>query len=94
MICREWCTTLAPILISFSRNDVNVQCRTAYGSTDCRRKLPRLMRQYPSLYADISSLTQINKLGALREVLRRPEFRDCLVYGTDFPLNNMPVVSP
>jgi hypothetical protein len=30
----------------------------------------------------------------LREVLRRPEFRGRLVYGTDFPLNNMILVSP
>lgn len=57
-------------------------------------RLARLMTQYPNLYADISSLTQINKLGALREVLRRPEFRGRLVYGTDFPLVNMPIVSP
>ena len=57
-------------------------------------RLARLMTQYPDLYADISSLTQINKLGALREVLRRPEFRHRLVYGTDFPLINMPIVSP
>jgi hypothetical protein len=56
--------------------------------------LARLMAQSPNLYADISSLTQINKLGALREVLRRPEFRHRLVYGTDFPLVNMPLVSP
>ena len=52
------------------------------------------MKESPKLYADISSLTQINKLGALREVLRRPEFRGRLVYGTDFPLINMPIVSP
>src|SRR5208283_3991324 len=38
----EWRTTFAPILISFSRNVVNVQCRTACGSTAWRRKLPRL----------------------------------------------------
>jgi uncharacterized protein len=57
-------------------------------------RLARLMGQYPDLYADISSLTQINKLGSLREVLRRPEFRHRLVYGTDFPLINMPIVSP
>jgi uncharacterized protein len=57
-------------------------------------RLGRLMVEYSNLYADISSLTQINKLGALREVLRRPEFRDRLVYGTDFPLINMPIVSP
>ena len=57
-------------------------------------RLARLMSQYPNLYADISSLTQINKLGALREVLQRREFRHRLVYGTDFPLVNMPIVSP
>ena len=57
-------------------------------------RLASLMREYPNLYADISSLTQINKLGALREVLRRPEFCGRLVYGTDFPLINMPIVSP
>ena len=57
-------------------------------------RLASLMRDYPNLYADISSLTQINKLGALREVLRRPEFRGRLLYGTDFPLINMPIVSP
>jgi len=57
-------------------------------------RLAALMREYPNLYADISSLTQINKLGALRSVLRRPEFRGRLVYGTDFPLINLPIVSP
>jgi predicted TIM-barrel fold metal-dependent hydrolase len=63
------------------------------GERDVER-LARLMTQYPNLYADISSLTQLNKLGALRVVLRRPEFRGRLVYGTDFPLINMPLVSP
>jgi predicted TIM-barrel fold metal-dependent hydrolase len=67
------------------------------GSHDGQRgvdRLARLMLEYPNLYADISSLTQINKLGALREVLRRPEFKGRLVYGTDYPLNNMILVSP
>ena len=57
-------------------------------------RLASLLKEYPNLYADISSLTQINKLGALREILCRPEFRGRLVYGTDFPLINMPIVSP
>jgi uncharacterized protein len=56
-------------------------------------RLARLMKEYPNLYTDISSLTQVNKHGSLREVLRRPEFRGRLVYGTDFPLINMPIVS-
>lgn len=58
-------------------------------------RLALLMREYPNLYADISSLTQINKHGDLGEVLRRPEFRGRLIYGTDYPLVAMrSLVSP
>ena len=58
-------------------------------------RLARLMATYPNLYADISSLTQLNKHGHLARVLRRPEFEDRLIYGTDYPLVAMPVlVSP
>lgn len=57
-------------------------------------RLARLMRQYPNLYTDISALTQINKPGALKEALTKPEFQGRLVYGTDFPLINTPLVSP
>jgi hypothetical protein len=49
-------------------------------------RLARLMPEFPNLYADISSLTQLNKLGYLGEVLRRPEFEHRLLYGTDYPL--------
>ncbi len=57
-------------------------------------RLARMMTAHPNLYADISSLTQLNKLGYLGEALRRPEFRGRLLYGSDFPLINMPLVSP
>jgi hypothetical protein len=36
----------------------------------------------------------LNKLGYLGEALRRPEFQGRLVYGSDFPLINLPLVSP
>ncbi|MEO6996236.1 MAG: amidohydrolase family protein, partial [Lacunisphaera sp.] len=49
-------------------------------------RLARMMPDYPNLYADISSLTQLNKHGYLAEVLHRPEFQHRLVYGTDYPL--------
>ena len=52
----------------------------------CFDRLARLMREYPNLYADISSLTQLNKHGYLGEVLHRPEFQHRLLYGTDYPL--------
>ncbi len=57
-------------------------------------RLARLMPAYTNLFADISSLTQLNKLGYLAEVLRRPELRGRLLYGSDFPLINLPLVSP
>jgi predicted TIM-barrel fold metal-dependent hydrolase len=57
-------------------------------------RLARLMREYPNLYTDISALTQINRLGCLKEALTKPEFSGRLVYGTDFPLINTALVSP
>jgi len=58
------------------------------------QKLRRLMAQHPNLHADISALTQINRIGALRDTLAAPECRGKLVYGSDFPLINTALVSP
>lgn len=63
------------------------------GERDTER-LARLMTQYPNAWSDVSSLTQLNKLGYLGDALGRPEFRGRLVYGTDFPLINTVLVSP
>jgi hypothetical protein len=49
--------------------------------------------EYPNLYADISSLTQINKLGYLNRALADPRVKGRLLYGSDFPLINMVLVS-
>jgi predicted TIM-barrel fold metal-dependent hydrolase len=57
-------------------------------------RLARLMLEYPNLYTDISALTQIDRPGSLKEALTKPEFSGRLVYGTDFPLINTPLVSP
>lgn len=57
-------------------------------------RLARLMVAHTNLFADISALTQFNRLGRLGEVLQRPEFQGRLVYGSDFPLINLPMVSP
>lgn len=53
----------------------------------------RLCREYPNLYGDISSLTQINRLGRLQRVLKQPELQGRLLYGTDMPLINTGIVS-
>ncbi|MBU2573640.1 MAG: amidohydrolase family protein [Elusimicrobia bacterium] len=57
-------------------------------------RLARLMPEYPNLYSDISSLTQLNKLFYMKKALTRPEFSGRLLYGSDFPLINTALVSP
>jgi len=52
----------------------------------CFDRLARMMNAYPNLYADVSSLTQLNKHGYLEELLHKPEFNHRLLYGTDYPL--------
>lgn len=58
------------------------------------QKLQRLMREFPNLYADISALTQMNRIGALKATLAATECQGRLVYGSDFPLINTALVSP
>lgn len=57
-------------------------------------RLVRLMADHPNLYADVSALTQVNRLGKLGDALRNPSLRGRLVYGTDYPLINTALVSP
>lgn len=64
-----------------------------HGEANFERILP-LFQRFPNLYADISSLTQINKLGHLDMVLEQPEVVSRLVYGSDWPLQFFPLVWP
>ena len=63
------------------------------GQRNFDRILP-LFDRYTNLYTDISSLTQINKLGYLVTALQRPRVVDRMVYGSDWPLQFFPIVSP
>lgn len=56
-------------------------------------RLLAMFDDYPNLYADISSLTQINKVGYLVEILNTPGVGERLLYGSDYPLQFFPVVS-
>ncbi|MDD5393522.1 MAG: amidohydrolase family protein [Thiothrix sp.] len=58
------------------------------GEDNYQRILP-MFAQYPTLYADISSLTQINKLGFMGKALQEPRLKGRLLYGSDFPMSNM-----
>jgi predicted TIM-barrel fold metal-dependent hydrolase len=59
---------------------------------DNMMRLIKMFGDYSNLYADISSLTQANKLKYLPRLLKH-DVHDRLVYGTDFPLINTPLVS-
>jgi len=62
------------------------------GQDNFERILP-MFAQYPNLYTEISSLTQINKLGYLARALKVPGLAERMMYGTDWPLQYFPVVS-
>ena len=63
------------------------------GESNHRRFL-RLCGEFPNLYADISALTQLNRLTHLRRLLKHPELFGRLLYGTDMPIPNTAVVTP
>lgn len=54
----------------------------------------RLCSEFPNLYADISALTQLNRLGHLPRLLNHRELHHRLLYGTDMPLLNTGIVTP
>ncbi len=63
------------------------------GEDNFRRLLP-LFDEFPNLYADISSLTQANRLGHLPRLLRHRHLHGRLLYGTDMPITNTGITSP
>lgn len=54
----------------------------------------RLCAEFPNLYADISALTQLNRIGHLPRLLQHRDLHGRLLYGTDMPLLNTGIVSP
>lgn len=63
------------------------------GQDNFERILP-MFAEHPNLYADISSLTQLNKLGFLARALKADGVTERMLYGTDWPLQFFPLVSP
>ena len=67
------------------------------GTTEGQDNVERLlemMPQYPNLLADLSTLTQFNRRQHFPKVLKDPRLKGRLMYGTDYPLTNTPLVSP
>jgi predicted TIM-barrel fold metal-dependent hydrolase len=63
------------------------------GEDNFQRILP-MVREYPGLYVDISSLTQLNKLNYLAKALQEEGLSQKMLYGTDWPLQFFPLISP
>jgi predicted TIM-barrel fold metal-dependent hydrolase len=77
-------TVIAAHIATTGKND---------GVGNYERILP-MFEQYPNLYADISSLTQVNKRNYLVDALTRRGLRGRIIYGSDWPLQFLPLVSP
>lgn len=73
---RHGVTVIAAHMASSGRNE----------GRDNMDRLSALMHRYPNLYADISSLTQLNRYGALARALQDSRLHGRLLYGTDYPL--------
>ncbi|WP_214660525.1 amidohydrolase family protein [sulfur-oxidizing endosymbiont of Gigantopelta aegis] len=63
------------------------------GEDNFQRILP-MLRKYSGLYVDISSLTQLNKLNYLASALQEEGLSQKMLYGTDWPLQFFPLISP
>lgn len=57
-------------------------------------RLLEMMVEWPNLVADLSTLTQFNRRKHLKTVLTDPRLEGRLMYGTDHPLTNTPLVTP
>ncbi|MGJ8638619.1 MAG: amidohydrolase family protein [Opitutaceae bacterium] len=67
------------------------------GTSDGQDNVERLlemMPHYPNLMADLSTLTQLNRRRHFPKVLNDSRLKGRLMYGTDYPLTNTPLVSP
>ena len=67
------------------------------GQVDGQEMIDRLLpffEKYSNLYTDISSLTQINKLNYLDKGLLNTDLSKRMLYGSDWPLQFFPLVTP
>ncbi len=58
------------------------------------QRILSMIKKYPNLYIDISSLTQANKLNYLAEALKDKAITAKMIYGSDWPLTFFPLTSP
>lgn len=66
----------------------------SYEGQPGHERLLSMLQEHPNLYADISSLTRIDRIGYLVEALRVADAAERMLYGSDWPLLSVPMVSP
>jgi len=57
-------------------------------------RIKPMLHDYPNLYVDISSLTQLNKINYLSKALSDDVIQSKMIFGTDWPLQFFPLMSP
>lgn len=57
-------------------------------------RLLSMLEDHPNLYIDTAGLTQINKVGYLVEALQQPGAAERMLFGSNWPLQFFPLVSP
>lgn len=65
-----------------------------YDDQSGHERLLSMFQEHSNLYTDISSLTQINKVGYLVDALQHPGAVERMLYGSRWPLQSFPLVSP
>jgi len=57
-------------------------------------RIKPMLHNHPNLYVDISSLTQLNKVNYLTKALSDGVIQSKMIFGTDWPLQFFPLMSP
>ncbi|MDZ7841578.1 MAG: amidohydrolase family protein [Gammaproteobacteria bacterium] len=66
----------------------------SYEGEASHERLLGMLADHPRLYTDIAGLTQLNRVGYLVNALERPVVADRMLYGSGWPLQFFPLVSP
>lgn len=65
-----------------------------YEGETSHERLLGMLAEHAGLYTDIAGMTQFNRVGYLVDALERPGVADRMLYGSDWPLQYFPLVSP
>ncbi|MFT5139817.1 MAG: hypothetical protein ACI9H8_000952 [Lysobacterales bacterium] len=73
---------------------ISIATTGEYEGQDSFERIIPMFEQYPNLYSEVSSLTQVNKLNFLVTAMKTAGLSERLLYGSDWPLQFYPLVHP